>query len=70
MERADWFQKPEKDMQWGISLSRSIGESVDWGLCVGSLKMESWSIDRSEDSIVSGEGITGQVLNFSGYQNM
>jgi len=60
VERADWFQKPEKDMQWGISLSRSIGESVDWGLCVGSLKMESWSIDRSEDSIVSGEGITGE----------
>lgn len=53
-------------MQWGISLSRSIGESVDWGLCVGSLKIESWIIDRSEDSIVSGEGITGQVLNFSG----
>jgi hypothetical protein len=53
-------------MQWGISLSRSIGESVDWRLCVGSLKIESWIIDRSEDSIVSGEAITGQVLNFSG----
>lgn len=51
VERGDWLQESDKrDMQWGVSVAKSLGKTSGWGVCVGSSKVDLWGIGRSEEN--------------------
>ncbi|CAM6118859.1 unnamed protein product [Calypogeia fissa] len=48
LERADWLEELEKkDFQWNLSLAKSSGPNVHWGLSMGRRKRDDWGEDGS-----------------------
>ncbi|CAK9233415.1 unnamed protein product [Sphagnum jensenii] len=51
VERGDWLQEVDKkNKRWAVSLARSSGVDVDWGICCGSSKIDLLSVGRTEDN--------------------
>lgn len=52
-----------------MSFIKIVGKIVDWGFCVGSLKVDLWSVVRNEDNIFFGIGdVLGISFNFLDYE--
>ncbi len=55
VERGDWLQEVDKkNKRWAVSLARSSGVDVDWGICCGSSKIDLLSVGRTEDNYFPG----------------
>lgn len=45
VERGDLLQDSEKrDLQWSVSLGKSLGKTAGWGLCIGSSKSDLFGV--------------------------
>ncbi|KAG0580198.1 hypothetical protein KC19_4G155600 [Ceratodon purpureus] len=56
-DREYWLQDSEnKEIEWGVSLTKPLGRTAGWGLCVGSSKVDLWGAARNDDDRFIGDG--------------
>lgn len=49
-DREYWLQEGEnREIEWTVSLTKTVGTTAGWGLCVGSSKVDLWNSTRNED---------------------
>lgn len=42
-------ENENKEIEWGVSLTKTVGTTAGWGLCVGTSKVDLWDAARNED---------------------